>query len=82
MLYFHFYSRIFFSGYDACGILAPQSGIKPVAPAVEAQSLPNHWTTREVQIILMSIYNMISIYESVYSVYIIFIYLSHLLQQT
>ena len=32
---------------SAFGILDPQPGIKPVAPAVEAQSL-NHWTAREV----------------------------------
>ena len=31
----------------ACSILVPQPGIKPVPPALEAQSL-NHWTTREV----------------------------------
>ena len=31
----------------ACGILAPQPGIEPVPPEVEARSL-NHWTTREV----------------------------------
>ena len=31
----------------ACGILVPRPGIKPMPPAVEAQSL-NHWTTREV----------------------------------
>ena len=28
------------------GILVPQSGIEPVAPAVEVQIF-NHWTTRE-----------------------------------
>ena len=33
--------------YKACGILAPQPGIKPLPPALEARSL-NHWTTREV----------------------------------
>ena len=33
----------------ACGILVPRPGIKPVPPAVEAQSL-NHWTSREVPI--------------------------------
>ena len=32
----------------ACGILAPQPRIEPMAPALGAQSL-NHWTTREVQ---------------------------------
>ena len=31
----------------ACRILVPRRGIKPVPPAVEAQSL-NHWTSREV----------------------------------
>ena len=32
----------------SCGILVPQPGIEPAAPALEAWSL-NHWTTREVQ---------------------------------
>ena len=31
----------------AYGILVPQPGIEPRAPAVEAQG-PNHWTAREV----------------------------------
>ena len=31
----------------ACGILVPQLGIKPTAPALEAGGL-NHWTTSEV----------------------------------
>ena len=31
----------------ACGILVPRPGIKPMPPAVEAQSL-NHWTTRGI----------------------------------
>ena len=31
----------------ACGIPVPWSGVEPVLPAVEAQSL-NHWTAREV----------------------------------
>ena len=30
----------------ACGILVPQPGIEPGAPAVRAPS-PNHWTARE-----------------------------------
>ena len=30
-----------------CRILVPQPGIKPMPPAMRAQSL-NHWTTREV----------------------------------
>ena len=33
--------------YLACGILAPQPGIKPMPSVLEAQNL-NHWTTREV----------------------------------
>ena len=35
----------------ACGILVPRTGIKPVPPVLEAQSL-NHWTAREVPVIL------------------------------
>ena len=35
----------------ACGILVPQPGIEPVAPALGAQSL-NHWATREVLLML------------------------------
>ena len=31
----------------ACGILVQQSGIEPMPPAVETQSL-NHWTAKEV----------------------------------
>ena len=31
----------------ACGILVPQSWIKPMPPAMRVQSL-NHWTTKEV----------------------------------
>ena len=42
---------LFFGGGRPChlagGILVPRPGIKPVLPALEAQSL-NHWTTREV----------------------------------
>ena len=41
---FFFWPRL--AGY---GILVPQTGIKPAAPAVEAQSL-NHWTTRELPV--------------------------------
>ena len=37
----------------ACGILAPQPGIKPAPLAVEAWSL-NHWTTREVPLLPFS----------------------------
>ena len=47
--FLHFVScfRFFCPHLAACGILVPQPGIKPVLPAVEAQSL-NHWTAREV----------------------------------
>ena len=37
----------FWSCCVACGILVPQPGIKPVPPALEAQSV-NHWTTKGV----------------------------------
>ena len=43
---FYFIIIIFWSHCAAWGILVPQPGIEPVAPAVEAQS-PNHWTARE-----------------------------------
>ena len=33
----------------ACGILVPQPGIKPWAPALEVQSL-NRWIAREVSL--------------------------------
>ena len=38
---FNFWHRV------ACGILAPQPGIKPVPPTVKVHSL-NQWTAREV----------------------------------
>ena len=34
-------------GPAACWVLAPRPGIKPMPPALGAQSL-NHWTAREV----------------------------------
>ena len=37
----------FFFCHVACGILVPQPGIEPAAPAVRVLS-PNHWTAREV----------------------------------
>ena len=44
----------FWLHHTTCGILIPQPGIKPVSPALEAQS-PNHWTAKEVpQWILIS----------------------------
>ena len=33
--------------HAACGILVPQTRVKPPPPSVEAQTL-NHWATREV----------------------------------
>ena len=39
-------SLILFFGSTARGILVPQPGIKPVQPALEAQSV-NHWTARK-----------------------------------
>ena len=36
----------FWPCYEACGILVPHLGIKPVPPALEAWSL-NHWAPRE-----------------------------------
>ena len=41
----------FWSPRAACGILVPQPEIKPVPPALGAQSL-NHWTAREVPILV------------------------------
>ena len=35
-----------FFGQEACDLLAPQPGIKPVPPALEGRL--NHWTAREV----------------------------------
>ena len=51
-IYFIFYNFFYLFIYlwprhAACGILVPWPGIKPVPPALEAQSL-NHWTAREV----------------------------------
>ena len=41
------FNFLFLPHHEACGILVPQSEIKPTSPATEAQSL-NHWTAREV----------------------------------
>ena len=46
LLYFFFFFFVWLHG-EAYRILVPRPGIKPTAPAVEAQSL-NHWTTKEV----------------------------------
>ena len=40
---------VFWPHSAACGILVPQTGFKPVPPALAVQSI-NHWTTREVTI--------------------------------
>ena len=44
---FFFFFFAFWPYYVVCGILVPWPAIKPVSPAVVAQS-PNHWTVREV----------------------------------
>ena len=41
------FNFIFWPHFRACEILIPWPGIKPMPPAVEAQSV-NHWTSREV----------------------------------
>ena len=41
--------EVFWSYCLVCGLLAPWPGIKPVTPALEAQSF-NHWTSKEVPI--------------------------------
>ena len=48
-VFFHCIFKFFISLALLCGMLdsVPQAGIKPMSPAVEAQS-PNHWTAREV----------------------------------
>ena len=35
-------------GHKACGILAPQSVIKPAPPALEGEVLTTQWTAREL----------------------------------
>ena len=42
-----FYFLIFQLHWEACGILVPQPGIEPIAPALAAHSF-NHRTTMEV----------------------------------
>ena len=41
----------------ACGILVPRPGIRPIPPALEAQSL-NHWTAREIPILTVLKYTV------------------------
>ena len=45
--FFRFSFVLFWLRHVACGILVPQPGIKPTAPALEVQGL-NHWTAGEV----------------------------------
>ena len=52
------YSFFLFCCATACGILVPQPGIKPMSPAVEAQSL-NHWIIREAPEILFLIFTLL-----------------------
>ena len=49
----YFLFCFFLPHLTVCDNLAPQPGIKPTPPALEAQSL-NHWTTREVPVISSS----------------------------
>ena len=49
---FFFLLLIFCLHCMACGILVPRPGMEPVAPVLGAQSL-NHWTTREVLLMLL-----------------------------
>ena len=44
--FFLTFSKILWPHHNACGILFPQSGIKPAPPTMKAWSL-NHWTTEE-----------------------------------
>ena len=46
-MFFNKFLFIYWLCFLACGTLALQQGIKPVAPAAEAQRL-NHWTPRKV----------------------------------
>ena len=55
----YLFHLFFWSCRVACGILVPQPGIKPVPPALEAQSV-NHWTTRGVPVVCFK-------YSSVYT---------------
>ena len=48
---YYYYYLMFWPCHEACGILVPQPGMKPLALALEVQSL-NRWTTRESQAIL------------------------------
>ena len=53
--YILFIFLIFWPHQAACGILVPWPGIEPTPPALEVRSL-NHWTTREVLLIIFLIF--------------------------
>ena len=42
-----YFSFSFFFGFESCGILVPQRGIKPIPQTLKAWGL-NHWTARKV----------------------------------
>ena len=44
---FNFFASVLCFGHEACGILAPQSGIKPTPPTLEGEVLTTR-TSREV----------------------------------
>ena len=55
LLSFVFFFSFFFFFWPhctTCGVLVPPSGIEPLPPALEAQSL-NHWTVREVPVFFL-----------------------------
>ena len=47
LLQYCFCFMFWFFGHEACGILAPQPGIKPTLPGWEGKVLTLYWTTRE-----------------------------------
>ena len=47
---------------DACGILVPQPGIKPMSPALQRGQIPDHWTTILVTVSPLSKYIYICIF--------------------
>ena len=57
----------FWLPHEACGILVSWPGIKPVPPALEAQSL-NHWTIRDISI--FSFFTCLSYFWLYYFLYI------------
>ena len=53
LLLYCFCFMVFFFGHKAHGILTPQSGIKPVPPALTGMRSLNYWTTREVSRLML-----------------------------